>query len=148
MEHRWKKRFRTDFGAILYLKGCRPVICRARNMSGEGVFLSLLEPIPGLEPTSAVDLEIFYPTQGSPIRQKATGIVVHRDHGGIGVMLRGAQLQPLSTLSKIKVGRARAVQKGSGKGQKKTSCKSPTEARTPARTDTPPALRAAAIRVA
>lgn len=119
MEHRWQRRIRTDFGAVLYLKGRRPVVCRARNMTAEGVFLSLLEPIPGLEVISAVDLEIFYPTQGSPMRQKASGIVAHRSREGVGLMLRGDQLEPLSTISKLKVGQERVVPKGIGESRQK-----------------------------
>lgn len=87
MEHRWRTRRPIRIDAVVYRRGQPVARCRSRDVSEQGLFLELDGDDLGLAPGSGVKLELSMPGRAGPTRTHLSGIIVHRGHDGVGVLL-------------------------------------------------------------
>lgn len=99
MDYRRYKRVPARLTLLIYRKGILVASGMLRNISKSGLYMST--SCPNLDINQEVEIEFNLHDPSAPGDKRLTGMLVHKNHGGVGVefMARGdPQTQELRTL--------------------------------------------------
>ena len=86
MEHRWAGRVATSRRVLVYLDTGVSLLCAARNISVEGVYVSTGPGYRQMFPGTFVEVGLIPCSENSPDVLRVPAMVIHSGPGGAGLM--------------------------------------------------------------